>query len=148
MDYNNQNEFISNKRICDLKPMDKNIELKVILITQVSRNKLKNDLKITQFLAGDNTGTILCNFFDEVGDRLAEGDIVYIKGAYASLFKNNLVLYTPKPGLGQMLKIGEYFMTYVDFPNMSEIPWKKERDEKTGLDVFVIDKDLFNTKNI
>lgn len=139
---NPEANLVPNKRVCDLKPGDKNIEIKVILITQISRNKLKSDTKITQFLVADNTGSILCNFFDETGDLLNEGDIIFLKGAYASIFKGKLILYASKLGSGQVIKVGEFFMTFSETPNLSSLMWKKERDEKTGLDVFVVDNSI------
>ena len=41
-DYN----FSPNKRVCDIKPGDKNIDIKLIIVSQISRNKLKSDYKI------------------------------------------------------------------------------------------------------
>lgn len=83
-----------NKTIFQLKPHDKNLDLKVMLIEQKFRNRLKGEMKLTQFLAADTTGSILCNFFDEFGDRVKEGDILFLKGAYVSVFQNQLILYT------------------------------------------------------
>ena len=79
-----------------MKPYDKNVDLKVILIQQTIKNRLKSDSKLTQFLVGDNSGSILCNFFDEWGDRVKEGDIVFLKGGYVSVYKNQMVLYTSR----------------------------------------------------
>ena len=33
------------------------------------------------------------NFFNETGRELAEGDILYISGAYTSLYKESLLIY-------------------------------------------------------
>ncbi len=112
-------QFVPNKKICDLNPGDKNIDIKIILLQLISKNKLKNDLKITQYLVADNSGSILCNFFDDVGDSFNEGDILFLKSAYATKFKNNLILYTSKPGMGRIFKLGEFFMTFTETPNMS-----------------------------
>lgn len=131
------NIYTVNKRICDIKPFDKNLDMQVILISLVSKNKLKNESKITQFLVGDSSGSILCNFFDDTGDKLNEGDIIFLKGSYASIFKNKLILYTGKPGFGQVIKIGEFFMTYSELPNLSNISWRKDKDPRTGYEIFV-----------
>jgi hypothetical protein len=131
-------EYISNKKISDLRPFDKNIDIKVILLQLISRSKLKSEVKITTFLVADHSGSIHCNFFEDVGDILSEGDIIFIKSGYATIFKNNLILYTSKPGLGQIIKIGEYFMTFSEIPNMSVVPWRKEKDER-GNEIYVID---------
>jgi hypothetical protein len=133
-----ENEYISNKKIIDIKPYDKNIDIKVIVIGLVSRNKLKSDITITTFHVADYSGSIHCNFFEDVGEIINEGDILFLRSAYATIFKNNLILYTSKPGLGQIIKLGEYFMLYAEVPNMSTVPWRKETDER-GQEIYVID---------
>ena len=107
------------KKVIDIHPGDKNIDLVVILITYITKTKLKNDKQITQYQVGDDTGSILCNFYDDVGDKINEGDILILKGSYATVFKNHLVLYTAKPGFGSITKINEFFMTFSEYPNLS-----------------------------
>ena len=107
------------KKIIDIHPGDKNIDLVVILISYITKTKLKNDKQITQYQVGDDTGSILCNFYDDVGDKITEGDILILKGSYATIFKNHLVLYTAKPGFGSITKINEFFMTFSEYPNLS-----------------------------
>ena len=107
------------KKIIDIHPGDKNIDLIVILISYITKTKLKNDKQITQYQVGDDTGSILCNFYDDVGDKITEGDILILKGSYATIFKNHLVLYTAKPGFGSITKINEFFMTFSEYPNLS-----------------------------
>lgn len=85
----------TNKTICELNPGDKNLDLKIMLIHQATKNKLK-ETKLTQFLAADQTGSILCNFFDEWGDKVKEGDILFLKSAYVSVYKNNMILYSSR----------------------------------------------------
>jgi len=84
-----------NKNICELNPGDKNLDLKVMLIQQTAKNRLKES-KLTQFLVADHSGSILCNFYDEWGDKVKEGDILFLKGAYVSVFKNDMILYTSR----------------------------------------------------
>jgi ssDNA-binding replication factor A large subunit len=148
MDYfaNHMNEMglTLNKKISDLKPGDKNVDIKVILVSMVSKNTLKNEQKIKQFLVADNSGSIYCNLYDDVGEVLTEGDVIFLKSSYASVFKNNLILYANKPGYGQVVKLGEFFMTYNETPNLSLTSWKKDKDEKTGLYTFVVDNLVIN----
>lgn len=118
-----------NKKMIDVRPGDKNIDILVILIQQMSKNKLKNDKQITQFLVADDTGSILCNFYDSIGDIINEGDIILLTGAYASVFKNHLILYSGKSGFGRIIKVDEYFMTFSDTPNLSEVLYK-DKDEQ------------------
>ena len=118
-------EMKINKNIKDIKKGDKNINIIVILIEYLSKTSVKNGKHITHYLIADETGSIQCNFFDEIGDKIQEGDILYITGAYASLFKHHLVLYNAKPGFGQVGKIDEFFMSFSKTPNLSE----KEYDD-------------------
>jgi hypothetical protein len=134
-------KYASNKLIKDLKPLDKNLEMRVILISEPQVNKLKNGQTITQFLVADESGSIYCNFYDisEWKSTISEGDILFLKGAYATIYNTNLILYSSKPGFGKVLKIGEFFMHFSPTPNISLIDWKKEKDDKTGLDYYVVD---------
>ncbi len=84
-----------NKTICELIPGDKNLELKIMLIHQITKNRLK-ETKLTQYLVADQSGSILCNFFDEWGDKVKEGDILFLKAAYVSTYKNDMILYTSR----------------------------------------------------
>ena len=123
------------KKVIDIHPGDKNIDLVVILITYITKTKLTNDKQITQYQVGDDTGSILCNFYDDVGDKINEGDILILKGSYATVFKNHLVLYTAKPGFGSITKINEFFMTFSEYPNLSaqvydELP-QEEYDKRS-----------------
>ncbi len=133
----NDINYITNKRIIDIKPGDKNLDIQLILLGLTHRGKLKNESKLTQFLVADNSGSILCNFFDDVGDLLDEGDIIYLKCCYASMFKEKMILYCGRPGYGQVVKLGSFFMTHSDFPNMSEIAWRKYIDERTGQEIYI-----------
>jgi hypothetical protein len=133
-----QENLIPNKRIAELKHGDKNLNLCVILVQLKSKNKLKNDVRITQYQVADESGSIMCNFYDDVGLRLNEGDILFLKGSYASIFKGHLILYTSKPGFGEVIKMGEYFMTYNDLPNLSLQTWVEKDDEKSGQRSYVV----------
>ena len=131
------NEFKINKYIKDLKPGDKNLDMKFILIDKRQKTKTKNDSVIQQYLVADETGSVLCNFFDDFGNFINDGDICLIKNGYASLFKNNLILYASnisiiiaRTGTGQVVKIDEFFFNFSEQPNMSLVPWKRAKDDK------------------
>ena len=115
------NNFKENKKVVEIKNGDKNIDIKVILIKFIRSNNLKSGGKITTFLVGDESGSIYCNFYDNVSNFIKEGDILYITGAYSSLFENQIVLYQPKIGYGHVTKIGEFFFSFSLKPNISEI---------------------------
>ena len=110
----------TNKVVKDIKSGDKNIDIKVILIKQLDKHKIKNGDTITTFLVGDETGSIHCNFYDNVSEYIKEGDVLYINGAFATLFKNHIVLYQPKIGYGHVIKKDEFFFPFLLKPNISE----------------------------
>ena len=113
-------EFKTNKKVAEIKSGDKNIDIQVILIKLIDKHNLKNGSTITTFLVGDETGSIHCNFFDNVSEYIREGDVLYITGAYSTLFNNSVVLYQPKPGYGFVTKTSEFFFQFALKPNISE----------------------------
>ncbi len=113
-------EYKTNKFVKDIQSGDKNIDIKVILIKLLDQHKIKNGDTITTFLVGDETGTIHCNFYDNVSEYIKEGDVLYINGAYSTLFKNHIVLYQPKIGYGCVVKNDEFFFPFSLKPNISE----------------------------
>ena len=104
----------ANKKIIDIQPGDKGIDIIIILIEYLNKTTIKNGSHITQYLVGDDTGCIQCNFYDEIGD------ILFLSGAYASIFKQHLILYTAKYGLGKIIKLNEFFMIFSKIPNLSK----------------------------
>ena len=128
------------KSIVQLVPNDKNLNLTFLLVEKKHPVRLKRDSVIYPFLVADNTGSIVCNFFDEIGEQLKESDIINVQNAYASLYKNQMSLYPAKASVGKTMKVGEFFMLFNTEPNMSSFVWKVEKDEKTGLDVFIKEK--------
>ena len=104
--------------IGNLKPQDRNLELKVILLEKTTSHETKSRQQLTQFLVADNTGSIHCNFFGELGLKFKSGDIVYMEGAYASLYQGNMVLYTGKKA--SIYRIGKFFMSFKELPRMSD----------------------------
>ena len=115
-----KNNFKTNKKVKEIKNGDKNIDIEVILIKRLSTHNLKNGNKITTYLVADDSGSIHCNFFDNVSNFIKEGDILYITGAFSSLFEDHIVLYQPKIGYGHVTKTGEFFFTFSLKPNISE----------------------------
>jgi hypothetical protein len=97
------------------------------------------DTIITQFIGADHSGCIWVNIYGDPGLKLKEGDIIYMKGAYTTLFRDNMILYAAKTEYGKLVKLGEFFMPFQDTPNMSLLTWRKERNEKTGLDIYTLD---------
>ena len=116
----NTTEYKANKIVKDIKNGDKNIDIQVILIKRVGVYNTKTGGCITTYLVGDESGSINCNFYDNVSNFIKEGDVLYITGAYSSLFNNHIVLYQPKIGYGHVKKIGEFFFQFSLKPNISE----------------------------
>ena len=113
-------EYITNKKVKDIKNGDKNIDIQVILIKKIDEHNIKNGGCITTFLVGDESGSINCNFYENVSPFIKDGDVLYITGAFASLFDNKIVLYQPKAGYGFVKKIKEFFFQFSLEPNISE----------------------------
>ena len=44
-------------------------------------------------MVADPTGSIYFNAYDDIGEALKPGDIIYTKNAYLSLYKNMNILY-------------------------------------------------------
>ena len=117
----NTMEYKTNKKVKEIKNGDKNIDIIVILIKKIiDKHNLKNGSCITTFLVGDETGSIHCNFYDNVSEYIKEGDVLYITGAFSSLFNNHIVLYQPKLNYGHVKKIDEFFFQFSLKPNISE----------------------------
>ena len=111
--------------ISAITPNDKNIEVRMILLEKLGTISLKSGDVIHQFLVADSTGSIKCNFFGEHGHQLKSGDIVYMNSIYATLYKETtLTLYTGKRS--KVYKIGEFFMSFVEEPRMSETVWERD----------------------
>ncbi len=123
------NEINNNIQLKDLIPGQKGLNITVILLELKKVLKLKNDQQIYQYLIADNTASVLCNFFDEVGRGLEIGDIIYISNAYSSLHKREMSLYSPRLNHGTIIKLDEFFYTFKEYPNMSDLLWDKVGDQ-------------------
>ena len=77
----------SKHKIIDLNPSQKNIEISFIILEKKNDVKTKNGQVITTFLISDETASVFINFFNESGSALKVGDIVYLNGAYATIFQ-------------------------------------------------------------
>ena len=71
---------------------------------------LKNNDKLTQFIVADDTASIRCNFFGDIGESLKPGEIIYMNGAYTSLYKDMLVLYQGKKGM--VYRLRDFFFSF------------------------------------
>ena len=70
-----------------MTPGQKNLEISFIILDKQTETITKNNQKIFTFWIADETASIFLNLFNETGEALEIGDVVYLNGAYASLFK-------------------------------------------------------------
>ncbi|CAI2382760.1 unnamed protein product [Moneuplotes crassus] len=98
------------KELKDIKHGDKKLEVKFIILEKTASIPLKNSDLLTQFLVADETASIRCNFFGEIGADLQPGDIIYMNEAYATTYKNMLILYQGKKG--KVHRIGDFFFNF------------------------------------
>lgn len=70
------------------------------------------------FKVGDPTACINVSVWDEPGNLLVPGDIVRLTKGYAAIWRQCLTLYSGKNG--DILKIGDFCMTFNENLNMSE----------------------------
>ena len=129
--------------IAELKPQQKSIELKVVVISKDAPKELKNKEILTQCLVADHSAKVLCNFYGELGKILKPGDIVYLSGAYTSIFKDHMVLY--QSAKGGVYRLRNFFFVFdPSGPNMSEPTYAMEIDPKTGREMYTIVKSSSN----
>lgn len=64
----------------------KNLDLKAIVISKDNPKELKNKEVLYRCLIADHTAKIDCNFYGNLGEKLKPGDVVYLMGAYTSVF--------------------------------------------------------------
>ena len=113
-------EKVTAHSVKDLYPGLKQLELKVILLDKTQEStRLKNGNILTQFRVADKTGSILCNIIGEEGEKLEPGNILYLDGAYTTLYKGRQMLYNGKKGL--LLRMREFFFLFSESPNKSEV---------------------------
>ena len=68
---NNLNHLIEREpshHIYNLKPRDKNLELKVIILDEIERISTKQKNTIYKYLVADQTGSMYANFYDVEGE--------------------------------------------------------------------------------
>ncbi|XP_046915550.1 SOSS complex subunit B1-B [Dermatophagoides farinae] len=104
--------------IKDLKPQMSKINLIGIVIEVVTRYLTKDNHDIRLFRIADRTGTINVCIYDEPGTYIQTGDICRLTRCYTSTHKGSLTVYLGRNG--KITKIGEFCMSFVESPNMSE----------------------------
>ena len=107
-------EAISKKNtlhtIQELSPNINNVEIRFIIVAKLNSFKLKNGYTIHSFKVSDPTGSIVCNFFDQLGASLCEGDIIYVNGFISKTYRDKLVLQQTKNA--KCFILGKYFFSF------------------------------------
>lgn len=108
-----------NASISDCKPGKKNMSLVIMVVEFKNCIKLKNDQTIYSYIVSDITGSIICNFYDDIGKKIRLGDVLYMTSCYSTVYNKILTLYSPKLNNGNVLKIDEYNLAFNLQPNLS-----------------------------
>lgn len=105
-------------QIRDLEHGMKGLRL-VFIVLDVGRPvTTKENHEVRSCKVADRTGCINISLWDEPGQLLMPGDIVQLTKGYVSVFKSCLTLYVGKGG--DLQKVSEFCMQFVEQPNMSE----------------------------
>ncbi|GER29164.1 SOSS complex subunit B1 [Striga asiatica] len=97
-----------------------NINVKFILLDK-GRVTLEGQHKTCLALAADETAAVHFQLWGPECDAFEPGDIIHLVNGIFSYNRNNLVLRAGKRGKAE--KVGEFTMTFVETPNLSEIRW-------------------------
>ncbi|CAG5123876.1 unnamed protein product [Candidula unifasciata] len=115
----------------DVKPGMKNLHIIFIVLEVGKPTHTKDGHDVRSCKVADKTGSMNVSVWDEAGHVIQPGDICkFIKG-YAALWKGGLTLYTGK--IGEILKIGEFCLNFIEMPNFSESnpeSWKNETPQR------------------
>jgi len=96
----------------------KQINIIVIVLEIGKPTTTKDGHTIRRVKVADKTGSIDLSVWDEYGAAMQAGDICKIIKGYAAIWKDSLTLYTGKGG--EIQRIDDFCMTFVEVPNMSE----------------------------
>ncbi|GMN38159.1 hypothetical protein TIFTF001_007385 [Ficus carica] len=101
-----------------------NISTQFILLEKGRQTTMatpEGQIKTCLALAADETAAVHFQFWGDECDAFEPGDIIRLSNGIFSYNRNNLVLRAGKRG--KVEKVGEFTMTFVETPNMSEIRW-------------------------
>ncbi|KAL4450934.1 hypothetical protein ABPG74_011776 [Tetrahymena malaccensis] len=110
-------------QIKNIKPFDKNIELKFIVLSKSPPIKTKQGTIMTPMIIADSTGCIQMNVFDDYGTLIQESNTCYTQNAYATMYKDRLILYQGKQGI--LKQLSDYFFDFKTKPNISDQNWSE-----------------------
>ncbi|WCJ25285.1 Nucleic acid-binding OB-fold-like protein [Euphorbia peplus] len=97
-----------------------NINTQFILLEK-TKTTMEGSNKTCLTLVADETAAVHFQLWGDECDAFEAGDILRLVNGIFSYTRNNLVLRAGKRGTVE--KVGEFTMTYVETPNLSEIRW-------------------------
>ncbi|XP_065864389.1 uncharacterized protein [Euphorbia lathyris] len=112
------NQMVSLKEI--VPSAQTNINTKLILLEK-SKTVMEGANKTCLTLVADETAAVHFQLWGDECDAFEPGDILRLINGIFSYTRNNLLLRAGKRG--RLEKLGDFTMTYVETPNLSEIRW-------------------------
>ncbi|KAG8389412.1 hypothetical protein BUALT_Bualt02G0226700 [Buddleja alternifolia] len=97
-----------------------NINTKFILLDK-GKVTLEGQYKTCLALVADETAAVHFQMWGDECNAFEPGDIIHLANDIFSYSRNNLVLRAGKRGKAE--KVGEFTMSFVETPNLSEIRW-------------------------
>ncbi|CAH9094566.1 unnamed protein product [Cuscuta europaea] len=97
-----------------------NVNTKFIILDK-GRVSVDVQPKMCLALVGDETAAVHFQMWADECDQFEPGDIITLSDGIFSYCRNTLVLRAGKRGKAE--KVGEFTMSFVETPNMSEIHW-------------------------
>ncbi|CAI9738341.1 Hypothetical predicted protein [Octopus vulgaris] len=105
-------------QIKDIRPGLKSLNVAFIVLEIGKPTRTKDGHDVRSCKVADKSGSVNVSVWDEAGCLLQTGDICKLTKGYSSLWKGCLTLYTGKNG--EITKMGEFTMQFIETPNMSE----------------------------
>ena len=105
-----------------------NIDSRFILLDK-GKITMEGQSKTCLALVADETAAVLFLLWGGECDAFQPGDIIQLSRGIFSYRRNNLVLRAGKRG--KIEKDGEFTLSYVETPNMSEIHWVSDPNNPT-----------------
>ena len=111
-----------------LRPYDKNIHIRVMVIKRLYVNHTKDDHEVHELRVADATGCMTLVLWDSYGAAAKLGDILQINGGFVLMFQQTMRLGCK---VGVVKRIGFANMHVQYSPNYSKLLWRP--DDFAGL---------------
>ncbi|KAI8809293.1 hypothetical protein BJ742DRAFT_805751 [Cladochytrium replicatum] len=129
----------------DVRPGVNGLAVNVIILDKRAEcQTTKQGVEVWTVWAADETGSISCAVYGEVGGRLRPGDIIRATGVKAVLHKDTLSLSISAEGPRdrdgiprkdtnhKIRKVGEDTLVFSEAPNYSHAHWERDPQDPTG----------------